>query len=74
MDRSGLNEVFSVYAFDSEDYNCSDAFGLPGTNCIGSNAISWYMDQQKNHSHPYKDRDILFMHQPIQEFMYSANV
>jgi hypothetical protein len=44
MDRSGTNEVFSVYAFDSEDYNCSDAIGLPGTNCIGSNSISWYMD------------------------------
>lgn len=43
MDVTGKLEVFSVYVFDSEDWNCSDALGLPGTNCIGSNAISWFM-------------------------------
>ncbi len=62
MDSSGTKEVFSVYAFDSEHWNCSDALGLPGTNCIGTNAISWFMTQQKNYSHNYTFRDLVFTH------------
>ena len=42
MDSKG-KEILSLYAFDSEDFKCSDALGLPGTNCIGSNAVSWFM-------------------------------
>jgi hypothetical protein len=44
MNKNG-EEVFSIYVFDSEDWNCSTALGLPGTNCIGSNAIGWFMHQ-----------------------------
>lgn len=62
MDRSGKNEVMSVYVFDSEDWNCSDALNLPGTHCIGSNAVSWFMEQQALHSHHYHLRDMLFTH------------
>lgn len=43
MDLTGKLEAFSIYTFDSEDWNCSDALGLPGTNCIGTDAISWFM-------------------------------
>ena len=45
MDRTGKQEVMSIYSFDSEHWNCSEALGLPGTNCIGSNAVSWFMEQ-----------------------------
>lgn len=74
MDATGKQEVFSIYGFDSEDFQCSDALGLPGTNCIGSNAVSWFSTQQTKYSHNFKGRDLLFMHQPLQEFMYAANV
>lgn len=62
MDKSGTKEVFSVFGFDTDDFQCSETLGLPGTNCIGSNAISWFMGQQIHHSHPYHQRDLLFMH------------
>jgi len=41
MDTSGRKEIINVYTFDSEDFNCS-GLGLPGTNCIGGDAISWF--------------------------------
>lgn len=44
MDKSGKKEVFSVYAFDTEMFECGEALGLPGTNCIGSDAVSWFMN------------------------------
>jgi hypothetical protein len=65
MDKNGKYEVMSVYAFDSEDFKCSTELGLPGTNCVGSNAVSWFMDQQANHAHKYHNRDFMFMHQPL---------
>jgi hypothetical protein len=55
-------EVFSVYMFDSEHWDCSTRLGLPGTNCIGSEAISWFMRQQMMASHDYHGRDIVFTH------------
>lgn len=74
MGKEGGREVFSIYGFDTEMFNCATDLDLPGTNCIGSDAVSWYMDQQVNHSHQWKDRDFLFMHEPLQEFMFAANV
>ncbi len=65
MDKTGKSEVFSVYVFDSEDFACSTALNLPGTNCIGSNAISWFTEQQMLNSHNYKNRDLIFAHQPL---------
>jgi hypothetical protein len=46
-------EVFSIYAFDTEKFECSEKLGLPGTNCIGSDSVSWFMSQQAEHSHKY---------------------
>jgi len=43
MDPSGKTELFSTYIFDSEDFQCTRQ-GIPGTNCIGGNAISWFGD------------------------------
>ena len=63
MDPSGKRELFSAYVFDSEDFACS-GLGVPGTNCIGGNAVSWFGDQQYNYSSP-KSRDLLFMHRPL---------
>lgn len=42
MDPSGKYEQLSVYTFDTDDWSCSDGINLPGANCIGSNAISWF--------------------------------
>lgn len=67
-------EVFSIYAFDTEMFECSEKLGLPGTNCTGSDAVSWFMEQQALHSHKFLERDFIFMHQPLQEFMFAANV
>jgi len=44
MDSTGKRELFSAYLFDSEDFPCSRQ-GIPGANCIGGNAISWFGDQ-----------------------------
>lgn len=61
MDKTGTKEVTSIFGFDTEHWNCSE-LGLPGTNCIGTNAISWFMGQQMHFSHPYHQRDLIFMH------------
>jgi hypothetical protein len=66
-------EMLSVYLFDSEHWQCADGVNMPGHNCIGSDAISWYTEQQVAYSHHLSKRDILFMHRPIQEFMQLAN-
>ena len=42
MDPLGKTEQLSLYMFDSEDWKCAAGINMPGTNCIGSNAISWY--------------------------------
>jgi hypothetical protein len=63
----------SIYLFDSEDWSCADGINMPGHNCIGSNAVSWFTDQQVNFSHNLNKRDFLFMHRPIPEFMQMAN-
>jgi len=42
MDKSG-KEILSIYAFDTEHFECSEMYDLPGTNCVGSNAVSWFM-------------------------------
>jgi len=44
MDPTGKKELFSAYLFDSEDFACS-RLGIPGTNCIGGNAVSWFGNQ-----------------------------
>ena len=44
MDHAGKNEVLSVYVFDSEQWQCSQELGLPGTNCIGTDAVSWFVE------------------------------
>ena len=67
-------EVFSVYAFDTEAFSCSEEYDLPGTNCISSDAVSWFMTNQMEHSHKYHSRDFIFMSSPVQEFMQAANV
>ena len=65
--------MFSIYTFDSEDFNCSEIPGLSGTNCIGGNAISWFSNQQNLYSHGYATRDLVFMHRPLQEYMTACN-
>lgn len=65
MDQTGHEEVMSLYAFDSEHFKCAEQLGLPGTNCIGSDAITWFMNQQHYYSHKWHGRDLLFMHQPL---------
>jgi len=72
MDKTGKKEMFSIYTFDSEDFPCS--VGLPGTNCIGGNAISWFSEQQNLFSHGLSNRDLVFMHRPLQELMTACNV
>ena len=74
MDNKGKTEMFSVYTFDSEDFQCAVGTDLKGTNCIGGNAVSWFSEQQNLYSHGKKQRDLIFMHRPIQEFMFASNV
>jgi hypothetical protein len=50
MDSTGKVELLSTYLFDSEDFPCSTRLGLPGSNCIGGNAISWFGQQQNLYS------------------------
>lgn len=65
MEKTGRSEVFSLYAFDTETFKCAEMTGLPGTNCIASDAVSWFMENQINNSHQYEWRDFIFMHQPL---------
>lgn len=51
MDPTGKHEMLSIYTFDSEDYACADGINMPGHNCIGSNAISWYATQEIDWGH-----------------------
>jgi hypothetical protein len=74
MDKTGQKEMFSIYTFDSEDFPCSVGSGLSGTNCIGGNAISWFSEQQNLFSHGLSNRDLVFMHRPLQEYMTACNV
>jgi hypothetical protein len=74
MSHKEHKEVFSIYSFDTEMFKCGAELGLPGTNCVGSDAVSWFMEQQMKHSHQWSQRDFLFMHEPLQEFMFAANV
>ena len=45
MDKSGKKEEFSVYLVDSEDFPCATKVGLPGSNCVGGNAVAWIGEQ-----------------------------
>jgi len=45
MDASGKYEVMSLYAFDTDDFKCAELTSLPGTNCVGTDAVSWFMNQ-----------------------------
>jgi hypothetical protein len=45
MAKGGSKEVLSVYAFDTEMFECSNSLNLPGTNCIGSDAVTWFAEQ-----------------------------
>jgi hypothetical protein len=45
MDKSGKKEEFSVYLVDSEDFPCATKIGLPGSNCVGGNAVTWIGEQ-----------------------------
>lgn len=73
MDSTGKAELLSTYLFDSEDFPCSTRLGLPGSNCIGGNAISWFGQQQNLYSQSQPNRDLLFMHRPLQEMMNAYN-
>lgn len=44
MTKDGKSEIMSVFAFDTEDFKCGDDLGLPGTNCVGSDAVSWFQE------------------------------
>ena len=45
MAKGGRKEVLSVYAFDTEMFECSNSLNLPGTNCVGSDAVTWFAEQ-----------------------------
>ena len=61
----------SIYTLDSLTFNCNEE--LSGSTCLGVKAISWFEEQQDLYSHANKRRDFIFMHRPLQEFMFLGN-
>lgn len=73
MDPQGSGEVLSIYSLDSSDKSCID-HSLPGNTCVPLAAVEWLGLQQSSYSHQYDQRDFIFMHWPIQEFMNFSNL